>query len=179
MIKNDNQAQRIEARLLEIQQELAHIRRTAAPAEVAFWSLSLEDELKTLGRELKEYRWLKTASFEKVVSRLLREPVAIEALPGLLARLRVAAGLTQGEMASRLGWRQPNVSRFENEAASSHSVDKISEYAGALGVGLFVTPALATEPPVSPEGLLAARPAESPRPRPRPSSYTAKMARSH
>lgn len=46
--------------------------------------------------------------------------------------LRLAAGITQAELADRLGWEQARVSRFERQ--SDWKLSTLAEYLAALGV---------------------------------------------
>ncbi len=147
MIKNEIQAQSTEKRLHEIKKEILEIRGNYPLEEVEFWAWPLEDEALRLQGEIDEYNELKTTKFEIAVEKLLQEPVLLENISDLLAKLRISAKLTQQEMAVKLNWRQPNVSRFENENYSSQSIDKISEYLGALGIWLYVFPSLGERKP--------------------------------
>jgi len=49
-------------------------------------------------------------------------------------------------MAEKLGWQQPNLSRFESENYSSQTIAKITEFVGILGIYLHVMPSITEEP---------------------------------
>jgi len=51
-----------------------------------------------------------------------------------LAQLRLAAGLSQSQLADRLGTKQPNIARWERDPQAM-SVETVIRYARALGVG--------------------------------------------
>jgi transcriptional regulator with XRE-family HTH domain len=142
MIKNDVQLKRVKERIEQLHEEIRKLQEIYTGAELDFWSSAIKDEEKQLEDEQIEYGLLKALSFEDAVKNVLQEPELFENIGELLAKLRIAAKLTQGDMADRLGWQQANVSRFENENYSSQTVKKISEYLGALGVWLYVTPSL-------------------------------------
>jgi len=142
MIKNEAQFKRVAERIEELREEIRKLQGIYTRQELKFWSSAIEDEEKQLLNEQAEYNRLKDLPFEEAVESVLQEPFLFENIGELLAKLRIAAKLTQEEMADRLGWQQANVSRFENENYSSQTVKKISEYVGALGIWLYVTPSL-------------------------------------
>lgn len=78
----------------------------------------------------------------EVKAELLANPKVKEAYDALepayqIARLRIAQGLTQEELAERAGLRQPNIARLE---AGKHapSLDMLRRVAAALGYRLDV-----------------------------------------
>ena len=147
MIKNDAQLARAETRLKEVEAEVRDLEKHYTWREAAFWARPLRDEADRLRAEIEEYHRLRKLSLTEAVEGPLQEPVLLENISELLAKLRIAAGLTQDAMATRLAWQQSNLSRFENENYSSQTVAKISEYIGALGVYLHVTPSMTERPP--------------------------------
>lgn len=52
-----------------------------------------------------------------------------------LVKAREAAGLTQVELAKRLGISQAQVSRFEKEGYDAHTLKTLRKYVDALGEG--------------------------------------------
>jgi transcriptional regulator with XRE-family HTH domain len=83
---------------------------------------------------------------------VLNKPILIDNISELLSKLRIAANLSQHEMADKLGWEQSNLSRFENENYNSQTISKIVEYVSALGVWLHITPSLTEE--IKPENKM-------------------------
>jgi DNA-binding XRE family transcriptional regulator len=82
--------------------------------------------------------WMKDAMFRKEVSRIGREELAL--LDVLLAA-RDAAGLTQAQIAERMGTRPPAISRLLASLASdkqSPSVATLRKYAAACGKKLEI-----------------------------------------
>jgi transcriptional regulator with XRE-family HTH domain len=92
-----------------------------------------------------EYKKLKELPFTDAITSLLSRPVLIDNIGELLAKLRIAAKLSQSDIAQRLGWQQSNLSRFESENYNSQTINKIVEYASLLGVWLHVQPSLTEE----------------------------------
>ena len=82
--------------------------------------------------------WMKNAAFRKAVLRIEREELAL--LDELLTA-RDAAGLTQAQIAERMGTKPPAVSRLLASLASdkqSPSVATLRKYAAACGKRLEI-----------------------------------------
>jgi hypothetical protein len=82
--------------------------------------------------------WMKDAVFRKEVKRIEREELAL--LDVLLAA-RDAAGLTQAQIAERMGTKPPAISRLLASLASdkqSPSVSTLRKYAAACGKKLEI-----------------------------------------
>ena len=59
---------------------------------------------------------------------------SLAALPEALIRARIAAGLTQKELATRLGLKEQQVQRYEATRYAAASLTRIQAVAEALGV---------------------------------------------
>jgi len=55
-------------------------------------------------------------------------------LPEALIRARIAAGLTQKELAARLGLKEQQIQRYEATRYAGVSLDRVQAVAEALGV---------------------------------------------
>ena len=90
----------------------------------------------------------KTRDATKILDRLtgddpeLRELIAEESVNVRVARLiheaRTRAGLTQVELASRIGTKQPVIARLEDADYGGHSLTMLQKIASALGLRLDV-----------------------------------------
>jgi DNA-binding Xre family transcriptional regulator len=89
---------------------------------------SLESELAILREDLDRYEALKAGKVKKRRVRSLRE------LPVLLIEGRIAAGLTQRQLADRLGLPEQQIQRYEATMYSGVSLDRLQEVADALGL---------------------------------------------
>ncbi len=89
---------------------------------------SLESELAILRGELGRYEALKAGKVKKRRVRSLRE------LPVLLIEGRIAAGLTQRQLAERLGMPEQQIQRYESTMYSGVGVDRLQDVADALGL---------------------------------------------
>jgi transcriptional regulator with XRE-family HTH domain len=152
MIKNDNQLTETIRQLRELEQYAESLEEQYSGAELRLMLAGIERQLQDIKREVDEYQELRQLTLEEAVSGRLQRGTHVEQLGDLLARLRVAAGLTQSQLAERLGWHQSNVSRFESENYSSQTLVKIVEYASALNVWLYVLPSLSDGVEFAPRG---------------------------
>lgn len=146
MIKSDAQLKRAEARLQEIREQIAYLEDRYAGMELQILKSPLVQEEQERESEIEEYQQLRQLSLEEAVEGPLREPVLLDNIGELLAKLRIAADFTQKELAERLGWHQSNLSRFESENYSSQTIAKVVEYAASLGVWLHISPSLTEKP---------------------------------
>jgi hypothetical protein len=89
---------------------------------------SLESELAILRDDLERYESVKAGKIKRRKVRSLRE------LPVLLIEGRIAAGLTQRQLAGRLGLPEQQVQRYEATMYSGVSLDRVQEVADALGL---------------------------------------------
>lgn len=98
----------------------------------------LESQIADIEAELAEYDLLKSGqiSFSKTYS--------LEELPRVLVQARIASGLSQTDLATRLGMKPQQVQRYEATDYMGASLSRLIEIAGALGVnasGSFEGPA--------------------------------------
>ena len=140
MIKNDTQLTSAKNKLATIQQKISEFAQKYSDVELEFYNGPLEIEVEELESQINEYKMLTELPFEQAIQKI--EPLLIDNMSELLAKLRIAAKLTQEQMAEALEWDQPNISRFENENYNSQTINKIVEYASALGIWLHIYPSL-------------------------------------
>src|SRR5262245_32010385 len=84
----------------------------------------------------------KTISYEETKAQLLADPAVQQTYDALepayqIARLRIARGLTQAQLAKLVGTKQPSIARLES-GASQPSVAFLRKVAAALGTRLEV-----------------------------------------
>lgn len=135
MIKNDRQfgivRNRVE-RLEQLQDELLE-RLEREPENKARLELELRAaraEIRSMKDDLEDYEALKAGRAE--IGRAER----IEDVPGLLIRARVAAGLSQSDLAERLRLHPQQIQRYEATDYESASLSRLIEVARALEVEL-------------------------------------------
>jgi DNA-binding XRE family transcriptional regulator len=92
--------------------------------------------IEQLEGEIQEYQWLKKASPVQVMKRY--PIVKIEDAGPFLARLRIASGMTQAEVARKVGCKQPDIARLEDADYQSHTARTLKAVAEALGVEIVI-----------------------------------------
>ena len=89
---------------------------------------AMESQLADLRGELAEYDALRTGQV-----RIL-ELDSLAQLPDALIRARIAAGLSQRELAARLGLREQQIQRYEARRYAGASLTRVQAVADALGM---------------------------------------------
>ena len=87
------------------------------------------------------------ASVEEMVNALSSESFAAEfaeqnaktQLSQALSAARVASGMTEREIADRLGWTEDDVVRFEYQETDEISLGDLACYLGALGIKVHLS----------------------------------------
>jgi FixJ family two-component response regulator len=132
MIENEHQyrvtkreIQRFEEAIAAHEGEAAADTRTA-PVLLAAVGDGLRSQLDSLRREVDEYEALRASASE------LPDLTAIERLPDMLIRGRIAAGLTHKQLAARLGIKEQQVQRYEATRYASASHRRMKELARAI-----------------------------------------------
>lgn len=90
---------------------------------------ALRSQLADLEGELREYESLKAGKLPADDLSVVSE------LPTALIRARIARGLSQRDLAERLGIKEQQIQRYEATEYASASLARIREVAGALDSG--------------------------------------------
>ena len=88
---------------------------------------ALRSQIEDLQTELHEYESLLSGGFQQDGLQ------AIDHLPTMLIQARIAQGLSQKDLAKRLGLKEQQIQRYEATEYASASLTRIREVAGALG----------------------------------------------
>ncbi|MCU0872749.1 MAG: helix-turn-helix domain-containing protein [Pirellulaceae bacterium] len=91
---------------------------------------ALRSQLADLDGELKQYEALRSGKRRVIRTQSLAD------LPRALIEARVASGLSQRDLAERLGLKEQQIQRYEATEYASASLRRIREVVGALGVDL-------------------------------------------
>jgi transcriptional regulator with XRE-family HTH domain len=89
---------------------------------------ALQSQLGELREQLAQYEGLRSGKWTVISLDSLEE------LPQALIQARIAAGLTQRELAERLGLKEQQIQRYEATDYASSDLARLNEVARALGV---------------------------------------------
>jgi len=89
---------------------------------------ALRSQLSDLENDLREYEALRAGTVRTL------EVNSLDDLPEVLIKARIAAGLSQEDLAARLGIKEQQVQRYEGTGYSGASLQRIQEVIKALGV---------------------------------------------
>ncbi|TCC39361.1 helix-turn-helix domain-containing protein [Kribbella sindirgiensis] len=91
---------------------------------------SLASEIASLDEELQEYELLQRGVMHSLTVSSVRD------LPDALVRARIASGLTQRDLAERLGLKEQQIQKYEANNYATASLRRIQEVMDALDVRL-------------------------------------------
>jgi ribosome-binding protein aMBF1 (putative translation factor) len=135
VIKNDRQYAITKREAGKFQEAVAAVLEKAATetdGQEREWlrihEAALKSQLGTLERELAEYDALRSG--EPVVVHL----ETIDHLPQAFVKARIAAGLSQADLAARLGITEEELQRHESHDYQTVSVGDLMHVAGILGI---------------------------------------------
>jgi transcriptional regulator with XRE-family HTH domain/Zn-dependent peptidase ImmA (M78 family) len=89
---------------------------------------ALKSQLTDLRMQIEEYEALKSGQ------RAVLEIESLEELPRALIKARIAAGLSQKDLAERLGLKEQQIQRYEDTEYASASFGRLVEVSQALGI---------------------------------------------
>jgi len=134
MIKNERQyritkaqAERFERTISDVTSNPNSSRHPVLrKAELA----GLKSQLEDLQSEIQEYEALRSGKRRMIALD------SIEDLPKTLIQARIVAGLSQEELAARLGLKPQQIQRYEATNYQSASLERVNEIVRVLGVKL-------------------------------------------
>src|ERR1041384_5617382 len=87
---------------------------------------ALRSQLESLREELAQYESLQNGSRREFTGE------SFEELPNVLIQARIASGLTQKQLAERLGLKEQQIQRYEATGYASASLKRVSQVIRAL-----------------------------------------------
>ena len=139
MIKNERQYRITRAQAERFSQALLKLeRQEPEPTDVhPLLHKAREDALRSqlvdLESEIHEYEELRTGQFEFGQLKTITE------LPAALIKARIARGMSQRDLAERLGLKEQQIQRYEASEYGSASLARIRQVISALGVNIDET----------------------------------------
>lgn len=89
---------------------------------------ALESQLAELDAQLKEFERLRSGKLRKLKKSTFKD------LPMELIRARIVRGLTQKDLARKLGLKEQQIQRYEETDYASASLDRVYEVIKALDI---------------------------------------------
>ena len=132
MIKNERQyritktqARRFEQTLKELMSG-SHEDEGLHPLIAKAREEAIRSQLTELRSEIEEYEALKVGKFE------MDDLGVVSGLPAMLIKARIARGMSQRELAERIGLKAQQIQRYEATDYASVSLSRIREVIGGL-----------------------------------------------
>jgi Zn-dependent peptidase ImmA (M78 family)/ribosome-binding protein aMBF1 (putative translation factor) len=132
MIKNDRQYRITKAQAAKFEEALRTLRRSGQASEDVHPVLlkaekeALQSQLEDLRREIVEYEALRAGVFDIESLEILKD------LPRALIKARIASGMSQKDLADKLGLKQQQIQRYEATDYATASLSRIREVRAAL-----------------------------------------------
>jgi HTH-type transcriptional regulator / antitoxin HipB len=120
MIQNERQYRITQTKLREFEQQLAALDPldpNLHPRQIIGWRNSYSLTIRQLKQELAEYEQLKSGNILTFVLGALND------LPTTLIKARISAGMTQKELADKIGVQEQQIPRYEANHYNSASFD--------------------------------------------------------
>ena len=134
MIKNERQYRITKAMAARFQNNLTILKQRpdadgdVHPLIAKAQEEALASQLADLENELLEYESLKAGEFQ------LDSLKVVSDLPAVLIKARIAQGLSQKELAERIGLKEQQIQRYEATDYASANLARIQEVASAFNV---------------------------------------------
>lgn len=132
MIKSDAQRERTAAQIEGFRKALTKTQEMTGTRAVAVRG-SYEGTIRQLEDELREYDYLKSGELT------LPNVERLDQIAPFVAKMRIAKGVSQTELARRLGVSKQVVSRYEETEYQTLAISRLQEILDAIGVKALVT----------------------------------------
>jgi HTH-type transcriptional regulator/antitoxin HigA len=133
MIKSDAQRERTAAQIEGFRQALAKAEREIAGKRAAAVRGSYEGMIRQLEDDMREYDELKSGALT------LPNVDRLDQVAPFVAKIRIARGVSQTELARRLGVSKQVISRYEETEYQTVSIGRLQEILDAIGIKMLVT----------------------------------------
>ena len=133
MIKSDAQRERTAAQIEGFRKALTKVHREMTSKRAAAVRGSYRGMIRQLEDELCEYDKLKSG--ELTLPSLER----LDQIAPFLTKMRIARGVSQTELARRLGVSKQVISRYEETEYQTVAISRLQEILDAIGIKALVT----------------------------------------
>ena len=135
MIKNERQYRNTKAQVERFERTLAELRSRGRenadvhPLIAKAQEDAVSSQLADLKRDLREYESLKAGEFT------IGDLEVVSGLSSMLIKARIAQGMSQKDLAERIGLKEQQIQRYEATDYSSASLSRIREVVSGLNSG--------------------------------------------
>lgn len=133
MIKSDAQRERTIAQIAGFRRALVKVAQEKPGKRSAAIRGSYEGMIRQLEDELHDYDRLKSGDL------LLPEVDRLDQIAPFIAKIRIAKGVSQTELASRLGVSKQVISRYEESGYQTVGLTRLQEILDAMEIKTIVT----------------------------------------
>jgi HTH-type transcriptional regulator/antitoxin HigA len=133
MIKSDAQRERTAAQLEGFRQAIARVDREMTGKRAVAVRGSYEGTIRQLEDEIREYDELKSGDLT------LPNVERLDQIAPFVTKMRIARGVSQTELARRLGVSKQVVSRYEETDYQTVGITRLQEILDAIGFKALVT----------------------------------------
>ena len=133
MIKSDAQRERMLAQIEGFRRALAKVAEEKSAKRSAALRGSYEGMIRQLEDELREYDELKSGEVK------LPKIDRLDQITPFITKLRIAKGISQTELARRLGVSKQVISRYEESDYQTVGIARLQEILDVIGVKTAVT----------------------------------------
>jgi len=133
MIKSDAQRERTVAQIEGFRHALTKVAEEKPGKRAAAIGASYEGMIRQLEDELREYDQLKSGELA------LPHVERLDQIAPFIAKIRIAKGVSQTELARRLGVSKQVISRYEESDYQTVAITRLQEILDAIGIKTLVT----------------------------------------
>ena len=132
MIKNERQYRITRAQVERFERTIKELRSRSQtesnvhPLIAKAQEDAVSSQLEDLKREMREYESLKTSEFP------IDELEVVSGLASMLIKARIASGMSQRDLAERIGLKEQQIQRYEATDYASASLSRIREIVSGL-----------------------------------------------
>jgi ribosome-binding protein aMBF1 (putative translation factor) len=131
MIQNEHQYKVTKGEIDKLQQVIDKLleQQNIPPSQLSAMQNSFQTQIDRMQMEIQEYEDLKVGKVEITMG-------SIEDLPKVLIQKRISLGMTQKELATKLGIKEQMVQRYEASGYESIGLVRLMEVWNALSVSI-------------------------------------------
>jgi HTH-type transcriptional regulator / antitoxin HipB len=131
MIQNEHQYKVTKGEIDKLQQVIDKLleQQNIPPSQVAAMQNSFQTQINRMQMEIQAYDDLKAGKVEITMG-------SIEDLPKVLIQKRISLGMTQKELAAKLGIKEQMVQRYEASGYESIGFQRLAEVWNALSASI-------------------------------------------